>query len=903
MLRARSRDAIGCAPCRNGEGHDASSRDMVLGSPSSRRVAEAPRDHPSRPQPRPATLTGRKPFLGAGKLPGTSAAALPKNFYTIVACVLVCILITFIGILVPMLVIRSSANARNAELREKEYITGTAWASVLRTVMIDGLAAARALEGYAMSTFPVLQSSGNVSAVPPSDNTTEYVRGFQRFASLLASQKPAVALQAICPGGVIATTYPHDPESVGRNLLSPDDPTNRYTPTTIETVRSGRYAIVGPRRTTIVSLRRLWVIFTRAPLYINTSSGAPPSLANFWGFVLLIVNVTGALDVIQLDTLAQATHLNYALYDTSSKSADVHVIASSLPSDTTEAEYKKFIADSTAMDILSPLSTLHIAVLSRETYVSLTPTNITIIILWTMFGSLLLLGIAIAVIMWSTRAYDAAAHAPKMAPFAMLTIGPCRGEELWDLAAKQMAEVTERLAHVLARQMVRYRAYQIQQVHPLTTSYVTRSVAAAVQMAFSTIEELQRHPIDGPLRAVLGNREGGLRLAYAVHWCTDAAVRVESLEGTYRYEGPDVVLGGRMWAFAAPSVLTASEAVVQALPRFGLRSVDARPYRVVNVMRPTPAKRTDNSDDADIAEAADSSCRSGSAMLYLLVKAAEAHLVVAAEEATAAAAAAGETIAQHVLDNTQTADTPSERIACVGSSGAAAEAIVSSLQDVSSRSLQDACPALTTWDPACSEKGHSRVASAPQRRGCSSPHGHPCGRSNVNDRALHVEQQVVVSSQLIVERVPASSPKRSRFVLIEADSVTRALLQPLIPRALDVALRVAFDYQSITLNVRYDEVRVLVYYFYSSYKILFRPLAAPERLNIFRRLVTAFGVPQQGILEHLAARAAVQWLSQVRAINRFVYRRGSLESSSSSRSTTASSTVCTNLLEAHQPQA
>ncbi|KAG5486014.1 hypothetical protein LSCM4_06720 [Leishmania orientalis] len=901
MIRARSHDAIGCAPCRIGEGHDASSRDMVLGSPSSQRVAEASREHPSRPQPRPATLTDRKPFVEAGKLPGTSEAALPMNFYTIVACVLVCILIIFIGILVPMLVIRSSANARNAELREKEYITGTAWTSVLRTVMIDGLAAARALEGYAMSTFPVLQSSGNVSAVPPRENTTEYVRGFQRFASLLASQKPAVALQAICPGGVITTTYPHDPESVGRNLLSPDDPTNRYTPTTIETVQSGRYAIVGPRRTTIVSLRRLWVIFTRVPLYINTSSGAPPSLANFWGFVLLIVNVTGALDVIQLDTLAQATHLNYALYDTSSKSADMHVIASSLPSDTTEAEYKNFIADSTAMDILAPLSTLHIAVRSRETYVSLTPTNITIIILWTMFGSLLLLGIAIAVIMWSTRAYDAAAHAPKMAPFAMLTIGPCRGEELWDLASDQMVDVTERLAHVLARQMVRYRAYQIQQVHPLTTSYVTRSVAAAVQMAFSTIEELQRHPIDGPLRAVLGNR-GPLRLAYAVHWCTDAAVRVESLEGTYRYEGPDVVFGGRMWAFAAPSVVTASEAVAQALPRFGLRSVDARPYRVVNVILSTPAKRTDNSDHADIADAAVSSSRSGSRILYLLVNAAKAHLVVAAEEVTTVAAAAGATVAQLVLDNTQAADTPSGRIACVGSSGAGAEAAVSSLQGVSLRSIKDASPAFTTWDAACSEKRCSRVANAPQRRGCSSPHGHPGGRSPLSDGTLHAEQQVVVSSQLIVERATASSPKRPCLVLIEADSVTRALLQPLIPRALDVALRVAFDYQSITLNVRYDEVRVLVYYFYSSYKILFRPLAAPERLNIFRRLVTAFGVPQQGILEHLAARAAVQWLSQVRKINRFVYRRGSLEGSSS-RSTTASSSMCNSSLEAQQPQA
>ncbi|KAL7711082.1 hypothetical protein N2W54_001765 [Lotmaria passim] len=109
---------------------------------------------------------------------------------------------------------------------------------------------------------------------------------------------------------------------------------------------------------------------------------------------------------------------------------------------------------------------------------------------------------------------------------------------------------------------------------------------------------------------------------------------------------------------------------------------------------------------------------------------------------------------------------------------------------------------------------------------------------------------------------PMTMAMRRSSLVIEGDGVTRALLRPFIPHALDVALHVAFDYQSITLGMTYDSVRVLVYYFYSSYKILFRPLAAPERHNIYRRLVTAFGVPQQGILEHLAARCAIRCLQQ-----------------------------------------
>ncbi|AIN95947.1 hypothetical protein LPMP_090310 [Leishmania panamensis] len=772
-----------------------------------------------------------------------------------------------------MLVIRRSANARNAALRADEYSTITAWAAVLRAVMIDGLAVARALGGYALSTVPALQPSGNVSVVLSRDNATEYLTRFPRFASLLASQKPAVALQAICPGGVIAMTYPHDAETVGRDLMSPNDPTNQYRPTTLETVLSGRYSIVGPRHTTIASLRRIWVISTRAPLYMRTLNGTPPSLANFWGFVLLIVNVTGALDVIQLDTLAKAKHLNYVIYDLSKNSSSTRVIASSLPPNTTQETYEAFISDSTVMDILAPLSSLYIAVRSRQTYVSLTATNVTIITLWTLFGSLLLLAIAIAAVLWCTRVYDGTKHAPKMAPFAMLTIGPCRGEELWDLAAEQMAEVTDRLDGVLVRQMVRHGAYQIQQVHPLTTSYVTRSVAAAVQMAFSAIEELQRRPIDGPLRAVLGD-EGRLLLSYAVHWCTDAAVRVESLDGTYRYEGPDVVFGGRMWAFAAPSVLTASEAVAQALPRHGLSGVVTQAYQMVTVVHATAAKHTDGNDDVEggIRDATSTNRRSGSMMLYLLAHAAKPNLLAAAAEAVAAAVA---TVPQLMIDNANSSSPSSYPIMRMNSSSLGAREAVSGLQDGSARPMEAFCPASTTCNLGCTTL-----------RGCRR------GRSPLSDGALQAEQKVVVQSRIIVECKTDLSPEQPRVELIEADAVTRALLQPFITRSLDVALRAAFDYQFITLDIRYDEVRVLVYYFYSSYNILFRPLAAPERHNIFRRLVTAFGVPQQGILEHLAARGAMQWLSQVRKINGFMYQQVPLECNSPTTRTPATTSPC-----------
>lgn len=63
----------------------------------------------------------------------------------------------------------------------------------------------------------------------------------------------------------------------------------------------------------------------------------------------------------------------------------------------------------------------------------------------------------------------------------------------------------------------------------------------------------------------------------------------------------------------------------------------------------------------------------------------------------------------------------------------------------------------------------------------------------------------------------------------------------------------------------------MVYYFYCSFKLLFRPLAVPERNNLYRRFITAFGVPMKGILYHLAARCTIRYLQQQQEQNDMHY--------------------------------
>lgn len=95
-------------------------------------------------------------------------------------------------------------------------------------------------------------------------------------------------------------------------------------------------------------------------------------------------------------------------------------------------------------------------------------------------------------------------------------------------------------------------------------------------------------------------------------------------------------------------------------------------------------------------------------------------------------------------------------------------------------------------------------------------------------------------------------------------SVAFQLLHPSIPVWLNTTLRTAYESHAFDVDFSYDSVRVIVYFFFTGFKLLFKPLAAQERANIYGRLVTAFGIPRQNTLEHLAARCTIRLLQQLK---------------------------------------
>eukprot|EP00796_Vickermania_ingenoplastis_P007067 gene7065-5005_t len=107
-----------------------------------------------------------------------------------------------------------------------------------------------------------------------------------------------------------------------------------------------------------------------------------------------------------------------------------------------------------------------------------------------------------------------------------------------------------------------------------------------------------------------------------------------------------------------------------------------------------------------------------------------------------------------------------------------------------------------------------------------------------------------------------SPGEESRGPSDELGLVNNSLIEPRISTSLATALRTAFDEQGVTVEIGYDSVRVLVYYFYAFFKILFKPLAAPQRSNIYMRLITAFGLRQEALLENLAVNCTIRYLQQ-----------------------------------------
>ncbi|KPA77511.1 hypothetical protein ABB37_06896 [Leptomonas pyrrhocoris] len=800
------------------------------------------------------------------------------RIYCFIVASSACLLAVVAAICIPLILFQNMDNDYIANIATVEQEMAYEAAKSLSDSTMTAYSVTQALEGYVMSR---MRSLPNMSLPPIPRVRAQNFSDFAYFASLLLENTENIVTAMLVPGGVRTEMAPIMQETYMLDMFDEKDSAQLFVPTPQQSVKDGKVGYIGPILYAGDYKPRFWALAVRRPVF-RYSEDNTRSWRNFWGFTQTLLNISAVLEQRPFEMAQQKQSkkyqgLDYVVTALNSRTGKLELIESSI-SHPTQDELEKFVEQGSSIAV-TPKYPFMITVRGRDYGKWFSANNITIIVATATAGLFFIFAVFVALLLYCTQTYDGTVHAPKLAPFAILTVGPCRGEELWELAPDEMADVAERLSQLLTSQMQRHHAYQIQQVHPLTTSYVTRGVAAAVQMAFDAIEELHRHPIDAALQRLLGD-DGCLLVSYAVHWCNDAVVRLDPMEGGYRYEGPDVVYGGRMWAFAPPSVVTASEAVAQALPRFGLCCVTAEPYRRVNVVRSRCACGA--TGDCDMNGSSGDSSGSGTATIYVPLS---APTTVAATAGMCRGGGGGGAALYRLTamarDTDNDKDTPlppqmlltlvDPRRPVLMAARAAAQAHASHRHRWPlSMSLPNVADAEAHSPHPVHEVVAGSGAVARREAGSQNP---LCGvRIGGSFHSSEEEMMEATSSAVPGSSLPNFGSSSSEVgvsgttavervsLVIQGDGVTRALLRPVIPHALDVALHVAFDYQAITLGMSYNSMRVLVYYFYSSYKILFRPLAAPERHNIYRRLVTAFGVPQQGILEHLAARCAIRCL-------------------------------------------
>ncbi|KAG5510537.1 hypothetical protein JKF63_06834 [Porcisia hertigi] len=936
--------------------------------------------------------------------------------YLIILAVWIALLLNLLTILTPILVLQRRDSKLRHEYQNLETKMANNCTTRFRDTILGAISAVYGVEGYIM---------GNMKSLPDlHESAAERTAGqnfskWYTYAKLLAFPAPHVSLLATAPGGVILQVYPQSGEDKVAGLDFLHDQNDRLMrshgtyPKRIDVwtiINSGDLTFTGPYKDQGLwnldvdegsgGTERWWVEVMQ-PIYAANPTSTI-SEDTFWGFGIALLNANSLMEKNGFPKDMVDNSMEFVIYTTSTSPDKCEVILASAEfngeRDCYTPQMQSFLSEATIRDVLREQLSWRIALKSTKRVNKLTSGLRNMIICASVMSVSVLLVMSIFLISWCTQVYDGTVHAPRMPPFAMLTIGPRRGEELWDLAADQMVEVTERLSHVLAWQMVRHRAYQIQQVHPLTTSYVTRSVATAVQMAFSIIEELHNSPIDDPLRRLLGD-EGSLLMSYAVHWCTDATVRVEAMGGGFRYAGPDVVYGGRMWVFAAPNLVTVSPAALPSATRMPhvksklfdsvfLRGVMARQdlYIVTDtanhrlkeaeilamhqVRRVREAKlqyAADEEEEEELGNSNSSSSSSSNVHRHRLITSYQqtgydssvsdgdslmepvantfgadvatgnssrsdstprvrskggAPLVVAAarkadhENNEAAVCSVPTAIVVPTTTATGKAvemtlvEPPAPLLQPVPAGGTlrvrrgqhnsgSAIAVANALEHpdvLPTNPLVVVPPSVTVTAVAHRLSGglSGVIGTASSSTSLSSDESitlrHPnivAAYANDNPLAHDMNATAVTSkagtfpgnitgpssegvqgaaggtlSSAITSTNSEGSFELQRNAQFMDSFSSDLLLRPAISSKSDGLLRAVFDRQAVALDVSYDSVRVLVYYFYFSYKILFRPLAAPELHNIYRRLMASFGVPHQGILEHLAARCAIRFLQR-----------------------------------------
>ncbi|EPY21722.1 hypothetical protein AGDE_13827 [Angomonas deanei] len=875
--------------------------------------------------------------LGSANTKNKVALISPKRLYFIFIILGGVVVVLLVALLTSFLVLQHKDNREVSSNLKQESEAGRYWASMCRDSVVEAVSAAYSLSGFVMGkmkTIPPL--NGTVEERTEGQYFDDFLSygkllySTMQYAETVATAPGGVFLQTYPPNsssvGSDILRNPYDDnrtaplETIINGQSALIGPLKSSLGVGTDWLVDVRLPVYDAQLSSDLSnLERFWG-FVYAIISVDK---------------LLIANdIRSFMREREMDYVMYSNALGSSDTDVDGL---LRIVSTSLGFNTSDedvrAACRAFIVspDTSRRAILDTQMSWYIAVGKKNEKGYLTRTNIVIILVCTIC-SVVLIAAALFIVMWCcTKEYEPYKCAPSSTPFVVLSFGPYNGEDLWNLAPDQMVEVSEKLLNLSEKHMIAHKGCLIPQLHPYTTSYVLHSVDAAVEMALDVLEEAKKKSVDAPMRLLLGSDDGRLMLSCAVHYCTDATVTSDNVAQLFRYEGPDILFSARMWIFAAPNTVTLSKAAklqlntishprmtVQFLNSVFLRGVKERQDMYIITDKDSKLLREAANAAAKRLRKAHEKTKTG----LFLARLSDSSSNVSSSSLTTdsfnfsnggmlSSVGATPSVPLFVVPPEQPMTSEVDSLSSSTSAGSPLR--MSDGRVLLGRKKPIPKPDVYRYDPTNTDDVIPDIMKQPELQttpvrgqdfhplhpgsvtslsdsGSSSGRRPPQVRKSKQPTKIDVPSGPLLTAPPPLEGVsrPSSSlpfnpsasasagDVRSSSVPSGEDSrdtPINSLLRPSIPKWLDKALRSAFEHQAIALDISYDSVRLMVFYFFASYKLLFRPLSAAERANIHRRLSVAFGVPQQNILDHLAARCTIRYLQQYEEARSLLWNR------------------------------
>lgn len=394
--------------------------------------------------------------------------------------------------------------------------------------------------------LPVPPFNGSISQRIFNQSVTNFEFVVDRYVSVASSAPDCIF---VAPGGVITQANRFEELLHFQDLMLPEYML-QVQPVLSSSSCLSQTKFLLNNETTASTSSLAWNVLQVRLVYQKDASNTTA----FWGLTGSWSNVENSINLNELLSQSKKLGMDFLLSVTSRKNKLILPIASSqdFSFSTPQSVLLDFVLSSTKKEfqmesgVLFDIFVRRTPIRKKFLYMRVPLTvSLVLILLLAIFCILLALHLTAS----SDRATQSF-RAPCHPPFAMLIIGPHKGEKMLNLAAEALSGVRE-------RSKSHFRAYQIPQLQSYSTTYILHNVKEAVKMGSAVLQALRDEAINSVYSF---HKEESPILVCAVHWCENAEVDRSIAEGSLIYRGADITYGKNLFDIGIGNAIVLSSA-------------------------------------------------------------------------------------------------------------------------------------------------------------------------------------------------------------------------------------------------------------------------------------------------------------------------------------------------------